>query len=585
MKIVRAKTDQITERLSMKNEKDIKVLRHSAAHLLAHAVTELFPDTKLTIGPATQEGFFYDLQPTVNFKEEDLEKLEARMHEISKRNLKLEHKEIPKDEARKIFKDNQFKMELINDIPGETVGLASQGNFYDLCRGGHVEYTGEIKFFKLSAISGSYWRADRNGIQLQRISGTAFFTEKDLQEYEQRKADLLKYDHRKLGKELDLFSFQDEGPGFPFFHPKGRTVVNELIGYMRKIQKAMGYSETSTPIILSDELWQRSGHYAHYKDNMYFTKIDDRNFAIKPMNCPGSILIYKTKPHSYKELPLRLSEFGLVHRHELSGVLHGLMRVRSFTQDDVHIYCTIEQLEHEILQIIKNAFQVLKKFGFEKIDVKLSTRPKDSMGSDELWQKAIHALENAMKLAGIDYTIAEGDGAFYGPKIDFKVQDSMGREWQLSTIQADFFQPINFDLSYVASGGHLEKPVMIHSVIYGSLERFFGILLEHHKGNLPVFVSPVQVKVLTITDDQKEYANKIIDLLKTNSIRVEFDESSDPISGKIKNASLEKVPLMIVIGKKEVENNTVTLRYHDGKQEFGLTAEVLLAKLDNLINN
>lgn len=562
----------------MEPQKDLQVLRHSAAHLLGHAVHELYPDAKLTIGPATPEGFFYDFLPAQNFKEEILPKLEEKMHEIAKRNLKLEHKEISKDEARKIYKDNPFKLELIDLIPGETVGLSSQGNFYDLCRGGHVESTGQIQFFKLFGISGSYWRADRTGTQLQRINGTAFFSQKELDEFLQRREDALRYDHRRLAKELDLFSFHDEGPGFVFFHPKGRTVINLLINNMRKIQQKMGYLETYTPIILSDELWQRSGHYAHYKDNMYFTKVDDRSFAVKPMNCPGSILIYKTKPHSYRELPLRLSEFGLVHRHELSGALHGLLRVRSFTQDDVHIYCTSEQIQNEILQIIKNAFSTLKKYGFEKISVKLSTRPSDSMGSDELWDKAISSLKNALQSAEIDYTIADGDGAFYGPKIDFKVEDSMGREWQLSTIQLDFFQPINFDLSYVSSSGQLERPIMIHSVIYGSLERFFAILLEHHKGNLPFFIAPVQVRILTITDDQKEYAAKVLNQLKENDIRVDIDESSDPISGKIKAATLERIPWMIVIGKKEVENNTLTLRFRDGKQEFGLTVEQLIDK-------
>jgi len=565
----------------MKQENDLKVLRHSAAHLLAHAVHELYPDTKLTIGPSTEEGFFYDCLPVHNFKEEDLIKIEERMHEISKRNIKLEHKEIPKALAREIYKDNPFKLELIDQIPGETAGLATQGNFYDLCRGGHVESTGQIKYFKLLGISGAYWRADRSGTALQRLSGTAFFSQKDLDEYLQRKEDLLKYDHRKLGKELDLFSFHEEGPGFVFYHPKGRAVFNALVAYMRKIQRGMGYAETLTPIILSDELWRRSGHYAHYKENMYFTTIDDKQYAIKPMNCPGSILIYKSRPHSYRELPLRFSEFGLVHRHELSGVLHGLLRVREFTQDDVHIYCTLEQLQGEILQIIKNAFDVLHKFGFEKISVKLSTRPQDSLGKDEndgLWQKATDSLKRALEIDKIDYTVDEGGGAFYGPKIDFKVEDSMGREWQLVTIQADFFQPINFDLTYVASGGQLERPVMVHSTIYGSLERFIAVILEHNKGNLPFFVAPVQIKILTITDEQKDYANKLLSILKEHDIRAEIDYSADQISSKIKSATLERVPWMFVIGKKEVENNTITLRYRDGKQEFGLTIENLLKK-------
>ncbi len=562
----------------MESQKNLNVLRHSAAHLLAHAVLELFPETQLTIGPATEEGFFYDCLPVRNFKEEDLPKIEQRMHEISKRDLTLEHKEISKVEARKIYKNNPFKLELIENIPGDTVGIATQGDFYDLCRGGHVERTSDIKYFKLLGISGSYWRADRNGQALQRISGTAFFTKKDLEDYEQRIVDAQQYDHRKLAKEMDLFSFHEEGPGFPFFHPKGRVVINQLIRFMRKLQQQQNYKEISTPIILSDELWRRSGHYAHYKNNMYFTTIDDKTYAIKPMNCPGAILVYKERPKSYRELPLKLSEFGLVHRHELSGVLHGLLRVRAFTQDDAHFFCTVEQIEEQILGIIKIAFHVLKKFGFEKIQVNLSTKPEDSMGSEELWQKATDALKNALSSMDIKYNIQEGDGAFYGPKIDFKIEDSMGRQWQLSTIQVDFFQPINFDLSYVDSTGQKSKPVIIHQAIYGSLERFFAILLEHHKGHLPFFVCPVQIKVLTITEKQNEYALQVVQKLKENDIRVEADISSDPISAKIKNGLLERIPWLIVVGQKEVDSGTITLRFKDGKQEFNLKVEDVIKR-------
>jgi len=566
--------------LNMNNESEnnLSILRHSAAHLLAHAVSELYPNTQLTIGPATSEGFFYDFLPEQNFKEEDLEKIEKRMHEISKLNLKIDHEEISKERAKEIFKNNPFKMELINGIPSQTVGFSSQGNFYDLCRGGHTDSTGQIKYFKLLSISGAYWKADRNGTALQRISGTAFYTQADLDQYLKRREDALEFDHRKLGRELDLFSFQDEGAGFPFFHPKGKASINALISYMRSLQKDMDYQEISTPIILNDELWRRSGHYAHYKDNMYFTTIDEQSNAIKPMNCPGSILVYKNRPKSYKELPLRLAEFGLVHRHELSGALHGLLRVRAFTQDDAHIYCTPDQIESEITKVIQNVFKVLHKFGFEKIKVGLSTKPKNSMGSDELWNKAIQALKNALQTANVQYHVNEGDGAFYGPKIDFKVEDSMGREWQLSTIQVDFFQPENFDLTYVASGGHKDRPVMIHQAIYGSLERFFAILLEHHKGNLPFYVSPIQIGILTITDEQKEYAHNIYTQLKNAGFRVMVDDSSDPISGKIKSALTERISWLLVVGKKEVQNNTVTLRYRDGKQEFGLTVNDIIEK-------
>lgn len=562
----------------MKSNAALEQLRHSAAHLLAHALIELYPDTVLTIGPATEQGFFYDFLPSKNIKESDLAAIEAKMHEIQKRNLPIEHAQIPKEKARELYKNNPYKLELIADIPGETVGLATQGNFYDLCKGGHVASTGEIQHFKLLNISGSYWRADKTKQALQRITGTAYLTEKDMKAYEQQVEDAQKYDHRKLGKQLDLFSFHDEGVGFPFYHPKGKLILNLLTHYLRNLLEKAGYLEIQTPIMLSDELWKQSGHYAHYKNNMYFCTIDEKQYAIKPMNCPGSILIYKERPRSFKELPMRLAEFGLVHRFELSGVLHGLFRVRSFTIDDAHIYCTPDQIEQEVLQAIKLNMEVFKKFGFENIDVGLSTKPENAMGSAELWKKAEDALAKALTAAGIQFKINEGDGAFYGPKIEFGIKDSMGREWQCGTVQLDFFQPENFDLTYVASGGAKERPVMIHRAIYGSFERFFGMLLEHLKGNLPFWLAPVQIKILTITDEQKPYAAKVAEQLKAHSIRVELDESSDQISGQIKSAQLEKIPWMLVIGKKEVENNTVTLRYLDGKQEFGLSLEKLLEK-------
>ena len=563
-----------------KDKKDLSILRHSAAHLLAHAVSELYPETQLTLGPPTENGFFYDMLPKENFKEADLPKIEQRMREISERNLPLDHKQIPKDEARALYKDNPFKMELIDNLEGDTVGLATQGGFFDLCKGGHVASTGDIKHFKLTGISGSYWRADRDGTALQRISGTAFYSEKDMKEYEQKIEELLKYDHRRLGKQLDLFSFQDEGVGFPFFHPKGKVVLNGLVELMRKRLRAANYQEVETPLMLSDELWRRSGHYEFYKDNMYFSEVDEKSYAIKPMNCPGTILIYKDRPRSYRELPLRLMEFGKVHRHELSGVLHGLFRVRTFTIDDSHIYCTEEQIEQEILTNINILQSVMKKFGFESVKITLSTRPENAMGSDQTWAHAIGALKNALSAAKVDYVVQEGEGAFYGPKLEFKILDSMGREWQCGTIQLDFFQAENFDLTYVAPGGNLKRPVIIHQAIYGSLERFFGIILEHHKGNLPFWIAPVQAKILTITDEQKPYAQELCNTLKEHGIRVQMNESSDPLSGQIKEAQLAKVPWMLIIGKKEVENKTITLRYQNGKQEFGLTENALLEKIN-----
>lgn len=563
-------------------DKDIMALRHSAAHLLAHAVAELFPDTILTIGPATEEGFFYDLLPKRNFKEEDLPKIEARMKEIAERNLPLTHEPMGKDEARKLYKNNPYKLELIEGIPGDTVGIARQGEFYDLCKGGHVSTTGLLKNIKLTGISGSYWRADRSKQPLQRISGIAFFTAQDLAEYERKKEEAAKYDHRKIGKQLDLFSFHEEGVGFPFFHPKGKLVLNLMTAYMRKLQQENNYQEISTPTMLSDTLWKRSGHWAHYKDKMYFCDIDESVYAVKPMNCPGSILVYATRPRSYRELPLKLAEFGHVHRHELSGVLHGLMRVRAFTQDDAHIYCTPDQIEHEVITIVKIAYTMLNKFGFKDIDVTISTKPEDAMGDPALWDKATNALKGALDQLKIPFSISEGEGAFYGPKIEFRIKDSMGREWQCGTVQVDFFFPQNFDLEYVASSGQRERPVMIHQAIYGSLERFFAIILEHFKGHLPFWLSPVQIKILTITDAQKEYAQKVMNALKAHNLRVELDETSDQISGKIKRAQEEKIPWMLVLGQKEVDNNTITLRHNDGKQEFGLSLDTVLQKAAEL---
>lgn len=562
----------------MKNNNDLNQLRHSTAHLLAHAVSELYPNTLLTIGPATETGFFYDFLPEHNFKEEDLAILSKRMLEITDRDLPLTHEQMPKDEARILFKNNPFKLELIDGIPGDTVGIARQGDFYDLCKGDHVASTGLLKNFVLLGLSGSYWRADRNGQVLQRISGTAFPTADELALFEKRREDALKYDHRKLGKELDLFSFHEEGVGFPFYHPHGKRVINIMMQYMRNLIDQHGYQEISTPIMLNDDLWRRSGHYDHYKDNMYFCTIEDKQYAIKPMNCPGAILIYKERPRSYRQLPLRLAEFGLVHRYELSGVLHGLMRVRGFTQDDTHIFCTQEQIAEEVKTIIKMTYNVFRKFGFEDVHVELSTKPINAMGSDELWDIATNSLRDNLENLGISYTVNEGDGAFYGPKIDLHIKDSMDRSWQCGTVQLDFFQPINFDLSYVSSHGDKQRPVMIHRTIYGSLERFFGILLEHHKGKLPFWLAPIQMRILTITDEQKPYAHHIAHHLVASGFRVEVDESSDPLSGQIKTAQLQRIPWMLVIGKKEVEQKTITLRYFDGKQEFNLTLETLLEK-------
>jgi threonyl-tRNA synthetase len=571
-------------RIGMEPTANLEQLRHSAAHLLAHAVYELYPDTLFTIGPATEDGFFYDMLPHTNFKECDLPLIEERMRELAKRNYPIVHTLITAEKAREIFKDNRFKLQLIDEINQPLVGLATQGEFKDLCRGGHVSHTGDIQHFKLEAISGSYWKANRDDQALQRISGTAFFSDEELKKYEQKKLDAIQYDHRRLGKQLDLFSFHEEGPGFAFFHPKGRLVLNLLIEYMRKLQKEYNYQEISTPILLSDSLWHQSGHYAHYKDKMYFCSIDEREFAVKPMNCPGSTLIFSERPRSYRELPLKLAEFGLVHRHELSGVLHGLMRVRSFTQDDAHIYCTIDQVEDQVVSIIRMMQRLLAKFSFTNVSFAVSTRPDDSMGDDIQWEKATNALTNALQKEGISHKIQDKEGAFYGPKIEVKIQDAMEREWQCGTVQIDFNMPHNFDLSFINSKGEKERPVMVHQAIYGSFERIFAIILEHYKGLLPFWLCPVQVRALPITNAQQEYAHEIINSLKAAGIRADMDASGDPLSGQIKNAQAEKIPWMLVLGKKETELNVVTLRHRDGKQELNLPLNQIIEKAHELMN-
>lgn len=553
----------------MEHNNEIHQLRHSAAHLLAHAVLELHPTTMLTIGPVTDEGFFYDFLPTKNFKEEDLAIIEAKMHEIAHRDLPIIQKSISKEEALKIFKDNRFKVELINDIPDAEVGLSCQGDFCDLCKGGHVASTGKIKHFKLLNISGSYWRADKNNQALQRISGIAFLTEADMKAYEQEKEEAAMRDHRRIGKQQDLFHFSDIAVGFPFFHPKGLVIYNKLIEFIRNKQLTR-YQEVKTPILMSEELWKTSGHYDNFRERMYYTQVDDLPYCIKPMSCPGAMLIFRERPRSYRELPMRLSEFGHVHRHELSGTLHGLFRVRAFTQDDAHIFCTPDQLNQELEQVIKLVIETYHRFGFDKISMALATRPENSIGSDELWEKATKALSNALTSNNINFSVNEGDGAFYGPKIDIYIEDAMGRKWQCGTIQVDWFMPQKFNLSYVAPDGSRQVPVVVHRAIFGSLERFMGIMLEHYKGLLPFWIAPVQVKVLTITDAQKTYAKEIMEQLVQLGIRVHIDESSDPIAGQIKTAQQEKIPVMIVVGKKEETAKTVTIRHRDGTQQQGI---------------
>lgn len=566
----------------MEHDTKLAVLRHSTAHLLAQAVTELYPDTLLTIGPATPNGFFYDFQPSTNFKESDLPVIAERMQQLADQNLTITHEELSKEQARQIYAHNRFKLELIDGIPGDTVGFSRQGDFYDLCRGGHVASTGLLKNFQLTTISGSYWRADRSGTPLQRISGIAFQSAKDLRMFIQKQEEAALYDHRKIGKEMDLFSFHQQGPGFPFFHPKGKQILNGLQTVMRKIWATHNYQEVSTPAMLDAQLWHQSGHAAHYKHNMYFCTIDERDFALKPMNCPGALMLYNEKPRSFRELPLKLAEFGHVHRHELSGVLHGLFRVRAFTQDDSHIFCMPEQLESEVINIVTIIDKLLSLFDFTNISYAVSTKPDNAMGDDTSWQIATDSLQNALKKMNKDFVIQAGEGAFYGPKIEVKIKDSMDRQWQCSTVQVDFAQPENFNISYVASGGTHARPVMLHQANFGSLERFFGILLEHTKGHIPFWLAPVQIKILPITDEQKEYAKTVCDQLTKHQLRIEIDQSEQPLSAKIKIAQLARIPWMLVIGAKEVEQQTITLRYVSGKQEFGLTINQIIEKATTL---
>ena len=536
--------------------------RHTTSHIMAQAVKNLYPNVKLAIGPAIDNGYYYDFDIEKPFSVEELAQIEEEMKKIVKEDLKLERFTLPRDEAMKFMeeKGEPYKVELIRDLPeGEIISFYKQGDFVDLCAGPHVESTGKIKAFKLLSVAGAYWRGNEKNKMLQRIYGTAFSKKSDLDDYLFRLEEAKKRDHRKLGKELDLFDIYEEGPGFPFFMPKGMMLRNLLENYWREEHMARGYQEIRTPMILNEEMWHRSGHWDHYKDNMYFTKIDEGDYAIKPMNCPGGMLVYKRKLHSYRDLPQRMAELGLVHRHELSGALHGLMRVRCFTQDDAHIFMTPEQIKDEILGVINLIDDFYNVFGF-KYHVELSTRPEDSMGSDEQWEMATNALRDALDARKMNYKVNEGDGAFYGPKIDFHLEDSIGRTWQCGTIQLDFQMPQRFDLNYVGADGEKHRPVMIHRVVFGSIERFIAILTEHFAGAFPVWLSPVQVKVLPLIDKHHQFASEVKEALEAKGIRVEVDLRNEKIGYKIREAQLEKTPYMLVIGDKELENKAVAVR-------------------------
>lgn len=543
-------------------DKKLERIRHSTSHILAYAVKLLHPKVKLGIGPAIEDGFYYDFG-NINFTNEDLKHIEMKMDELIDKNLTFETMDVPRNKAQAMLKDEPFKLDLLKELKGK-ITFYKCGEFTDLCKGPHVKSTKEIKAYKLMSIAGSYWKGDSKKPMLQRIYGVAFETKEELDNYLKNKEEAEKRSHIRLGKELNLFSMHEEGPGFPFFHPRGMIIKNELINFWRTEHKKEGYIEISTPIILSRKLWEQSGHWEHYKDNMYFTKIDNNDYAIKPMNCPGAILVYNTGLHSYREFPLRLAELGLVHRHELSGVLNGLFRVRAFTQDDAHIFCTEEQIKDEIIKIINLVDRIYKVFKLE-YNLELSTKPKKHIGTAETWKTAEDSLRAALKEMGVKYKINAGDGAFYGPKIDFHVQDSLGRTWQCATIQLDFAMPEKFDLTYEGKDGKKHRPVMIHRTVLGAIERFIAVILEHYGGKLPLWISPMQVRILTITERNVNFAKEVKAELEANGIRVEIDDRPETISKKVRDAQVRKVNYMVTIGDKETDNRTLAIRTLDGK--------------------
>ena len=556
-------------------------LRHTASHVMAQAIQHLFPGVKFAIGPAIDDGFYYDLDSDHVFSQEDFAAIEKEMSKIAKENIPLVKKVLPRDEALQYFKDKgqDYKVMLIEDLPEEeTISLYEQGDFTDLCAGPHLKSTGKVKTFKLMTVAGAYWRGDSKNKMLQRIYATAFFSKEDLDHYLFVRAEAEKRDHRKLGKQLDLFSFHEEGPGFPFFHPKGMILRNKLMDYERELFKEFGYVEIMTPVILSKKLWLQSGHWDHYKENMYFTQIDDEDYAIKPMNCPGGILFFKTQQRSYRDLPMRVGEFGLVHRHELKGALHGLFRVRCFTQDDAHIFMTQEQMKDEVIKCMAMYQKMYGVFGLE-YHVELSTRPENSMGSDELWEISTNALREAIETAGVPYQINEGDGAFYGPKLDFHVQDSLGRTWQCGTIQMDMQLPERFDVNYIGEDGEKHRAVMLHRAGYGSLERFIGILIEHYAGAFPTWIAPVQAKIIPVTDKNLEYAKSVAAAMSESDIRVEVEEANETLGYKIRKAQMEKVPYMIIVGDQEMKGHTISVRSRKNGDQGSQSLPMFVANL------
>ncbi len=549
-------------------EEELHVIRHTAAHIMAQAIKRLWPEADFAFGPATENGFYYDVDlGDTKLTDEDLEKIEKEMKKICKENLPIKAFTLPREEAVKLMQERgeKYKVEHIGDLPEDaTISFYQQGEYIDMCVGPHLTYTKALKAFKITQQSGAYWRGDKNNKMLTRINGIAFHNQEELEAHLKLLEEAARRDHRKIGKEMNLFMFCDEGPGFPFFLPNGMVLKNTLIDYWREIHRKAGYVEVSTPLIMNRHLWETSGHWDHYKDNMYSTVIDGEDYCIKPMNCPGGVLVYRSQPHSYRELPLRVGELGLVHRHELRGALHGLFRVRCFTQDDAHIFMRRDQISDEIANVVHLINSVYDKFGF-KYFVELSTRPEDSMGSDEDWEDATNGLKNALEKLNMPYIINEGDGAFYGPKIDFHLEDSLGRTWQCGTIQLDFQMPLNFHLEYVNEAGEKERPIMIHRVCFGSIERFIGILTEHYAGKFPTWLAPVQVKVLPVSEKTLDYARGVAEKLENAGVRVVLDESNEKIGYKIRQAQqVDRVPYMLVLGAKEAEAGTVSVRDRKG---------------------
>ncbi len=573
------KENDTLEIVTLKDKEGLNVYRHTCAHVLAQALKTIYPTCKLSIGPVIENGFYYDVDFVTPITQADLAKIETEMKKIIKSNLPIERFTLPRKDAIALMKEykENYKVELIEDLPeGEEISFYKQGNFTDLCRGPQLPWTGKINGFSLTSIAGAYWRGDEHNKMLTRIYGTAFAKKDEMDAYFTMLEEAKKRDHTKLGKELKLFAIMNEGKGLPFFLPSGMVLKNTLIDYWRQIHTREGYVEVQTPIMLNRTLWETSGHWFHYRDNMYTTKVDEEDFAIKPMNCPGGILVYKNEPHSYKDLPIRMGELGMVHRHEKSGQLHGLFRVRCFTQDDAHIFMTREQIKDEIKGIVRLINEVYTLFGF-KYHIELSTRPENSMGSDEDWNTATEALQSALDDMGFTYVVNEGDGAFYGPKIDFHLEDSIGRTWQCGTIQLDFQLPQRFELEYVGEDGQKHRPIMVHRVVFGSIERFIGILIEHFAGKFPVWIAPTQVKILPITDKQEEYANALCEKMKAEGIRVSVDNRNEKIGYKIREAQMEKVPYMLVVGANEAEAGLVSVRRRDKGDTGAVSADEFIA--------